>query len=174
MELREAMNSRRSIRSYTGEQITGEQLDAILTAAYEAPVGSGKYEGIHLTVITNKELLHAIDENAGKLTGNPSARPLYGAPMLIVVSSDRTDNVGMANVGFILQNMGLAAVEEGVGQCVIYGAIRLLNQNSALAGRLGLPEGYTALGGIELGKSDELYTKREIPETHKFVTNTIA
>lgn len=173
MELKEAMNIRKSVRSYTGEQISKEQLDAILTAAYEAPIGSGKYNGIHLTIITNKDLLHAIDENAGKLTGNPSAKPLYGAPMLIVVSSDRTDNVGSANAGFILQNMGLAAVEEGVGQCVIYGAIRLLNQNPELIAKLNLPEGYTALGGIELGLSNESYNKREIPAGHKYSMNEI-
>lgn len=173
MELQEAMNIRKSIRSYTGEQITKDQLDKILTAAYEAPIGSGKYDGIHLTVITSKELLDEIDANAGKLTGNPAAKPLYGAPMLIVVSSNRTDNVGSANAGFILQNMGLAAVEEGVGQCVIYGALRLLNQNPDLVAKLGLPEGYTALGGIELGKTNETYVKREIPAGHKYSMNEI-
>lgn len=46
MELKEAMNIRKSIRSYTGEQISKEQLDAILTAAN--PIRSTLYY-IHLS-----------------------------------------------------------------------------------------------------------------------------
>ena len=52
MELTQAMNIRRSIRSYTGEMISKEQLDAILNAAYEAPIGMGKYDSIHFTIIS--------------------------------------------------------------------------------------------------------------------------
>ena len=43
MELKEVMNIRKSVRSYTGAQISEKQLNAVLTAAYEAPVGMGKY-----------------------------------------------------------------------------------------------------------------------------------
>ena len=53
MELYKALNIRKSIRSYTGEGITDAQLERILTAAYEAPIGMKRYDSIHLTVITN-------------------------------------------------------------------------------------------------------------------------
>lgn len=88
MELSEALNRRRSIRSYTGEVADPDQLEAILAAAYEAPIGMGRYEGIHLTVVTRPSLLAAIDAAAARMFGNPDAHPLYGAPMLVVVSSD--------------------------------------------------------------------------------------
>lgn len=142
MELKEALNKRKSVRSYTGELIDEKQLNAILTAAYEAPVGMGKYDSIHLTLITNKDLLNQIDQNAAEFFGNPQRHPLYGAPLLIVVSTNGEGNVASANVGIIIQNMALAAVDKGVGQCDIYGAIAALNQNpellkkTAAAGRL--------------------------------------
>ena len=173
MELTQAMNIRKSIRSYTGEMISKEQLDAILNAAYEAPIGMGKYDSIHFTIITNSDLLGEIDACAAQFFGNPSMHPLYGAPMLIVISSNAEGNVASANVGFILQNMALSAVEEGVGQCDIYGAVAALSQNKKLLKRLGLPEGFTPLGGLILGQTAESYSEREIPEAHRFVTNEI-
>lgn len=173
MELKEALNRRKSIRSYTGEQISQEQLDAILTAGYEAPIGMGKYDSIHLTVITNKELLSEIDANAAKFFGNPDMHPLYGAPMLIVVSSNGANNVASANVGIILQNMALAAVDEGVGHCDIYGATAALVQNKDLLAKLKVPAGFTPLGSLAVGRTDETYTAREVPAEHKFAMNTI-
>lgn len=173
MELKEALNARKSIRSYDGEQITKEQLDHILTAAYEAPIGMGKYDSIHLTLITNMDLLDEIDQNAAKFFGNPSMHPLYGAPMLIVVSSKDEGNVASANVGIILQNMSLAAVDEGVGHCDIYGATAALVQNKELLAKLNLPEGFTPLGSIVLGRSSELYWKRDVLASHKFGMNEI-
>ena len=142
MELKEVMNIRKSVRSYTGVQISEKQLKAILTAAHEAPVGMGKYDSIHLTVITKAALLNELDANAATFFGNPSMHPLYGAPMLIVVSSNSEGNVASANVGFVLQNMSLAAVEEGAGQCIIYGAVAALQQNKELLSKLDLPDGW--------------------------------
>lgn len=173
MEFKDVLNTRKSIRSYTGEPISKEQLDNILTAAYEAPIGMGKYDSIHLTVVTNKNLLSEIDQNAANFIGNPSAHPLYGAPTLIVVSSKDQGNVASANVGIIIQNMSLAAVDEGVGHCDIYGATVALTQNKELLSKLNLPEGYMPLGSIALGLSDEKYGKREIPAEHKYGMNEI-
>lgn len=173
MEIKKALNTRRSIRSYTGDQITKEQLDAILTAAYEAPIGAGRYDSIHLTVITNRELLDEIDACGAKFFGNPDLHPLYGAPMLIVISSNDEGNVASANVGIVIENMSLAAVDEGVGHCDIYGAIAGLVQSKELLAKLNLPEGFTPLGSIELGKTDETYTERKIPDAHKFSMNVI-
>ena len=173
MELTQAMNIRRSIRSYTGEMISKEQLDAILNAAYEAPIGMGKYDSIHFTIITNSDLLGEIDACAAQFFGNPSMHPLYGAPMLIVISSNGEGNVASANVGFILQNMALAAVGEGVGQCDIYGAVAAMNQNQKLLDKLDLPEGFVPLGALAVGKTSESYSKREIPDAHRFAANEI-
>lgn len=174
MELSEALNRRRSIRSYTGEVADPDQLEAILAAAYEAPIGMGRYEGIHLTVVTRPSLLAAIDAAAARMFGNPDAHPLYGAPMLVVVSSDAEGNVASANVAAMIQNMSLAAVDQGVGSCYIYGATRALAQDAGLLAQLDLPEGLVPLGSIVLGKTDEKYEPRRVPASHHFAQNDVA
>lgn len=174
MELSEALNRRRSIRSYTGEVADPDQLEAILAAAYEAPIGMGRYEGIHLTVVTRPSLLAAIDAAAARMFGNPDAHPLYGAPMLVVVSSDAEGNVASANVAAVIQNMSLAAVDQGVGSCYIYGATRALVQDAGLLAQLDLPEGLVPLGSIVLGKTDEKYEPRRVPASHHFAQNDVA
>lgn len=173
MEVLQLMKNRKSIRSYTGEPVTKEQLDYILDAAYAAPVGAGKYDSVHMTIITNKELLAEIDKNGAEFFGQPDIHPLYGAPMLIVFSINNEGNVGSANVGIILQNMSLAATELGVGHCDIYGATAGLVQNKELTAKLNLPEGFTPTGAIILGQTDEKYEDREIPAERHYVTNTI-
>ena len=44
MEAYDAIQNRSSCRKYRAEQITGEQLDALLKAANAAPVGMGDYK----------------------------------------------------------------------------------------------------------------------------------
>ena len=173
MELKQAMNQRKSIRSYTGEPVSQEQLDAILNAAYEAPIGMGRYDSIHLTVITNKDLLAQIDANAAQAFGNPKMHPLYGAPMLIVLSALDEVVTSVANVGITLQNMSLQAVELGLGQCLIYGAIRALNANPELVAKLGLPKGFKPRGSLVLGPTTEVYADRDVPQKHHFAMDVL-
>ncbi len=173
MELKTALNQRKSVRSYTGEPVREEQLARILTAAYEAPIGMGKYDSLHLTIITNRELLDAIDRNAAEFFGRPETHPLYGASMLIVVSSSLEGNVGSANTAAVIQNMSLAAVEEGLGSCYIYGATAAMAENRELLAKLKLPEGFFPTGSILLGETDEPYAAREIPAEHRFAQNRI-
>ncbi len=169
MNTMEAICSRRSVRTYTGEQVTSEELNTILRAAYAAPIGMGRYESMHLTVITSTELLGKIDAAGAAMFGKPDIHPLYGAPMLILVSAVRPDDVeGMKNVTYsnaasIAQNMALAATELGVGACHIWGAtMALLNASDVLAA-LHLPAGFTPCCALALGKTDCAYEPREIP-----------
>ena len=172
MSVAEVLNIRKSVRSYTGAPVTDDQLSALLAAAYAAPVGMGKYETIHLTVITNQEILDEIDANGAAFFGNPDIHPLYGAPLLIVVSSSEDGNVASANVAMIVHNMALEAVELGIGHVDIYGATAGLAANKALVDKIGIPAGFTPLGAIAAGPTDETYEAREIGV--RFETNTIA
>ena len=51
MELFEAINKRFSNRKYLDKQINDEDLEKILKAGMQAPVGRGKYEDMHITVL---------------------------------------------------------------------------------------------------------------------------
>lgn len=169
MELKAALNSRRSIRSYTGEPISEEQRAQILRAANAAPVGLGKYEGVHLTVVKNRELLKKIEKNTEALFQVSGRSFLYNAPELVIVSTQGSDNVSCSNAAIIVHNMALQAVECGVGACCIWGCIIALQGNRELIAELGLPEGFVPSCALALGATDERYAPREIPEARIWV-----
>lgn len=167
MNTMDTLKRRRSIRTYTGEGISREELNMILDAAYAAPVGMGAYDSLALTVVTNKKLLAKYDEAAARLFQKPDSHPLYGAPMMIVVSSQMQnppmDNVSYSNAAIIAHNMTFAAVEQGIGSCLIWGAVVAGNADKELVKELNLPEGYRPCCAVILGKTTEVYEPREIP-----------
>lgn len=167
MNTMESIFSRRSIRNFNGSNITEDELQTILRAAYAAPVGGAEYDGLTLTVISNPELLREIDEDTSRIFNKPGIHPLYNAPTLIVVSTNKLtmspmDNVSFSNAATIVENMVLAAVDLGVGACHIWGAIMALIQSPELSEKLNLPEGFTPCCAVALGKTEEKYEIREI------------
>lgn len=177
MNTLETIYARKSVRTYTGEPITAKELNTILKAANAAPVGMGQYENVHLTVITNTELLKKIDAAGAIMFGKPDIHPLYNAPMLIVVSAKMPEvkameNVTYSNAAIIVQNMALAAAELGVGVCHIWGATMALQNTPELLKELKLPDGFLPCCAATLGKTEDSYSEREIPED-RIATNII-
>ena len=167
---------RRSIRNYTGEMISDEELSLILKAGYAAPIGRGKYEDMAITVITNKELLNEINETGKAFFRNPEMNPLYDAPCLILVSSKLSgrpvDNIPYSNGACVVENMALMATKLGIGSCHIWGATIAVSHVNELIAKLGLPEDYTPMCGIILGKTNEVYSEREVAD-NRIATNFI-
>ena len=168
MTMIETICSRKSVRSYTGENITAEELEVILKAANASPIGMGQFDSLHLTVITNKELLAKIEASAAAMFGKPDMHPLYGAPALILVSSRKPapmmENVAYSNAAIMAHNMALAATELGVGTCYIWGATAAMGRNPEVLAELKLPEGFMPCCAMCFGKTDVAYECREIPE----------
>lgn len=182
MNVFDAIVNRRSIRSYTGEPPTAEELDKILAAGNCAPIASAMFDTNHLTVITNRDLLAEIEKAFGDYVGKPDVHPLYNAPVFIIVSvqeeGDRATkedwlNVVCSDAAIIVENMALEAVELGIGSCHIWGAVRGINADPALLAKLELPEGFRPVCGIILGKSDTPYAPREI-RRDKFAKNILS
>ncbi|MBR5316079.1 MAG: nitroreductase family protein [Firmicutes bacterium] len=178
MSILDTIYSRKSVRSYTGEMISADQLQELIKAANAAPIGRGLYDTIHLTIIKNQELLKSIDAVTAEMLGRPDFHPLYGAPLMILVSSKKpADDPGMYNVAcsnaaIVVQNMSLAAVEMGIGTCHIWGGVRALSKSEEILTQLNLPEDFMPCCAIIFGKTEETYTVREIP-TDRFTQNTI-
>lgn len=179
MNTYEALTSRKSVRSYTGEQISDEDLQKILVAANAAPIAMGRYEDVHLTVIQSPELLAKIDAAGAAMMGRPDVHPLYGAPTFVLVSAKvpegdlGAENVAFSNAAIVVENMSLEAVELGIGTCHIWGAVRAINKDPNLVAELGLPEGFSPCCGVILGASTETYAEREVP-TDRISQNVIA
>lgn len=172
MEFTTLLDHRKSVRSFTGEGISEETRNKILHAANVSPVGLGKYESLHLTVIQDKAVLDEIEKYAAALFKVEGRSFLYNAPELIVVSSSATDNVGYSNAAIVAHDMALAAVDENVGVCHIWGCTAALASNPELIKKIGIPEGFTPTCAVALGKTEEVYEQRELPE-NRISTNYI-
>lgn len=167
MNTLETICSRKSIRSYTGESITEEELNEILKAGNASPVGLARYDTMHITIIKNKELLNEIDEVGAKMFGKTDRHPLYSAPMLILISTKKPEpmmeNVSYSNAAIIAHNMALEATELNIGTCHIWGAVAALLQAPDTMKKLNLPESFIPCCGIILGRIDYEYEIRDIP-----------
>lgn len=123
MEFKSVLNRRKSVRTFTGEPVSEAAMKNILYAANEAPVGMGKYDSVHLTVVSDKALLKKIEETTAVAFRAEGRSFLYNAPALVIVSSSTAEVVGYSNAAIIAHNMALAAVNEGVGACHIWGCV---------------------------------------------------
>lgn len=167
---------RRSIRSYTGEMPTKQELDQIIKAVYASPVGMGRYDSLHVTVVKNRDYLSRLEAAAGAQLGRENYHPLYGAPVLLIFSSVfpgiPTDNSSYSNCAILSQNAALAATALGLGACHIWGAIRALNKEPDLLAQLNLPEGFMPCCALTLGKTSERYEERTVQE-NRIMTKTM-
>ena len=165
MDFFDTLYRRKTVRSYTGEPITNEQLAEILKAAQASPIGLRRYDTLHMTVITNKAFLDAWEQKVFAQTGRML---FYGAPTLVLVSSvvgdAPFDNVNYSNAAIMAQNMALAACELGVGACHIWGAVRVLCESPELLAQLAIPDGMRPVCSVVLGVTEEQYVPRDVPE----------
>lgn len=83
---------------------------------------------------------------------------LYGAPVLIVVSSKTApapnDKTAYSNAAIIAHNMALEAVEPGLGSCYLWGAAIAMNENKELLKVLELPDGFALCCAVGVGKTE--------------------
>lgn len=183
-ETLKTIHHRRSIRSYTADQISDEDLQAILDAAIYAP-NARNMQKWHFTVIQDKafidRMVATIRENM-PATGNPmfierakdpAYHTFYHAPTVVMISGDKTNNHIGVDAGCAAQNMALAADSLNIGSCVIASSALLFIGDSADAYKkeLGFPEGYDHVLCVALGYLDG--PAPEAPARNKEVFNYI-
>ena len=158
--------TRRSIRAYTGEGVSESELMHILDAAHASPVGMAAFDSLRVTVVRNPAFLAELNRATAETMNRPGFHPLYGAPMLIIVSSrfpgTPNENSAYSNAAILVQNMAIACAELNVGACHIWGAIRTLVKRPALLAQLNLPEGFVPCCALAVGKTNETYAPREV------------
>lgn len=168
----EIIKARRSIRSYTEEQIKQDELDIILEAGAYAPSAAGR-QLRHFTVIQNQQLLDEIslevkgiyrsmpDEFLQNLGKSEKYHMFFHAPTVIVVSGLVNSIDPQNDCAVALQNMMIAARSLNIGSCWV-SAITVLestDNGKKLASSLKLPEGYAPYSCITLG-----YNASEMPK----------
>ena len=153
MELFEAIDKRFSNRKYLDKQISDEDLKKILKAGMQAPIGRGKYEDMHITVIQNKDLLNEI-------SGLADRSVFYNAPTLVIISA-RDDGNGLdkENSACVAMNMLLAATALGLGSIYLNLVIGLIKEHKEILDKLNLSEGFVPVVGVGIGYADGEHIK---------------
>lgn len=171
MEFSQVARLRRSTRAYQEQQITSEQLNALLEAAALAPVGLGRKERVQLRVVQNADILEALNADFAASIGNVNAYPTYHAPTVIFVLCNRGDADALAtgNAACIVENMCLAATELGLGSVYLMGICRELRESAQAAALLKIPADFCLVSAIAVGYPVEPLTER-VPDLNRYKT----
>ena len=149
----QALRTRRSIRSYKPEQITDEELQAVLEAGTWAPTAKGCQDP-WIVAVQNPALLERISRMNAAVWGR-DIDPFYGAPtyVLVFASDPETWKNAVPDGSLVLGNMMLAAHAIGLGSCWINREREMfaIPEGRALMAELGLPEGLIGVGALALG-----------------------
>lgn len=150
MNTLEAIAKRVSVREYKPEQISEEALGIILDAGCSAPVASGKYDSLHITVVQTQEHLQRIMDTASDMVYKimrVKKNMDFGAKTLVIVSSMPAALPGLeyANAACVLENMILAATALNIDNIIWGAAAAAVAQDESLKDQLGIPNGYTPL-----------------------------
>ena len=158
-EVLNAIKTRRSIRKYKAEQITDEQLDAILEAGTYAATGMGKQSPV-IVVVQKPELIAKLSKMNAAVMGTTSD-PFYGAPTVLIVLADPERGTYVEDGSLVMGNLMLAAHAVGVDSCWIHRAREVFasEEGKALKAEWGVPESYIGIGHCVLGYRSGEYPK---------------
>lgn len=174
-EVLQTIKSRRSVRTYTEQQVSAEDLNTILEAAVYAPSGMN-FQTWYFTAIQNTAILKELNEKI-KVAFAKSDEPrlqerghsdtyccYYHAPTLIIVSNEPTQWWAPMDCACAMQNIFLSAKSLGIGSCWInqLGQTCTDPDVRAFLTQLGIPENHRVYGCAALG-----YAPADIPLKEK-------
>ena len=149
MEFKELIKARYSCKKYDGNQISTEQMQAILEAGRLAPTAKNLQEQ-HIYVLQSEEALAIIDEITPCRYGAPTVLVVaFNAENVYVYPGEQRDS-GIEDASIVATHMLLAAKDAGVDSCWI----NRFNP-AELKEKLGLPEQEEVLMLMDLGFAAE-------------------
>jgi nitroreductase len=161
MNVSEAIAKRKSMRAYEDRPIPADVLERVVEAGQWAP-NAGPFQ---ISVIQNTGLrqrindraldamVHSGNEFAQQRASLPGYQPIYGAPVLILLSAPGDAPFGAVNTALAAENMLLEATGLGLGSCYLVSPTRALNgeNNLDLAREAAVPKGYTVQCAVIVG-----------------------
>ncbi len=145
---------RKSCRSYKAEQISDDELNAVVEAGLAAPSGRNLQPTI-IVAVQDKETISKLSKLNASVMGTDSD-PFYGAPTVIVVLAKRSSRTSLEDGSLVIGNMLLAAFAEGLGGCWIHRARETFEteEGKALLREWGIEEEVFGVGNCILGYPD--------------------
>ena len=166
----ENLLTRRACRAYEDRQITENELESILEAGKYAPTGMGRQTPF-IVVIQDKETIEKVERLNASVIGRPEAHTFYGAPTLIVVFSDVSNDLGFADGNMVMANLLNGANAVGVDSCYIWRAREVFEteEGKALKAKWNIPENYSGIGNVILGYGKSEGKKPAAPRKENYV-----
>jgi nitroreductase len=155
-----AIENRRSTRKYKEEQLTEEELQALLDAGIQAPSANNS-QPWHFTVIQNRDMINLISNLSREMMlksdneqivnmGKNVSNIFYNAPTIIVISGKKDVTSSLVDCSAAIENMLIAAESMGLGTVWI-GLIRFFFTFSDEVKKLQIPNGYEPLYAVAVG-----------------------
>ena len=164
-ELLELIKTRRSCRKYTAEQVSDEQLAAVMEAGTYAPTAHGCQDPV-IVAVQRTDIMQRIIKLNAEVRGS-AGNPYYDAPTVLLVFASESNANAFQDGSCVLQNMMLAAHAIGLASCWINRESSISTMRPVWINReyemfstdegrqlmrdLGLPEGLKGIGAISLG-----------------------
>lgn len=150
----ENIRTRRSIRGYRKEQITDEELNAVLEAGTYAPTSRGM-QAPFIVAVQNEKLVEKLVKLNAQIMGVTS-NPYYDAPTIILVLAPADARYPVHDGSCILENMMLAAHSLGLGTCWIHREKEMfeLPEGKELLREMGLDDTLIGIGALSVGYPD--------------------
>ena len=119
-ETLETIKNRRSCRAYKPEQITNEELDAVLEAGTYAASAMGR-QSAKIVVVHDAAARAQLTRMNAAVMGRDTD-PMYGAPTILVVLADAHAANAVPDGSLVMGNLMLAAHALGLGSIWIHRA----------------------------------------------------
>ena len=150
-ETLQTIKNRRSCRAYKPEQITDEELNAVLEAGTYAASGKGLQTAKIVAVQDAATRAQLTRMNAAVM--GSSGDPMYGAPTILVVLADAHAPNAVPDGSLVMGNLMLAAASLGLGSCWINRAKEEFesDEGKALLKKWGIEGDWVGIGHCILG-----------------------
>lgn len=178
-EVLNVMYARSSIRAYTDEPLTEEEITVLADAALASPTAMNRQTQRYY-FITDKNLIdeweQAVADEVIK-SGSPEFRErmvqrknkvFYNAPLFIAIAVDKTGRFSMADAGIAVENIALAAKSIGLDS-VILGMPDMAfagDKAQLLRGKVGIPTELDFALGIAVGHAAMDKAPHDTDSTH--------
>ena len=145
------LETRRSCRAYQPQQITEEELAAVLRAGMYAP-SAKNLQSARIVVVQDAAARAELTRMNAAVMGSDKD-PMYGAPTILLVVADAHNPNAVADGSLVMGNLMNAAASLGLGSCWINRAKEELEteEGKALLRQWGLEGDYIGVGHCILG-----------------------
>lgn len=157
----DAIKERVSIRKYKDHPVEKELIDEIIEAGIYAPTGRN-LQSTKIIAVTDKEMRDRISRANADIMGT-TEDPFYGAPVILIVISDKKVPTHLYDGPIALGYMMLRATELGLGTCWIHRAKQEFDGElgKEILEKLGIEGEFEGIGHLALGYPDEAPAPKE-------------